>query len=161
MSDNNTTDILKRTNFVNNVVRLVNSILNDDGTAFIMIDGDWGVGKSFVLDKISSELEEENNYFIVKYNCWTNSYYTDPLLAIISTMIYSLEKETIWSSETKNKLYDTFIKLFSSLSLQFISNAGVGLSLSYDSNNLLDRNELIFRNIAKLKNALQQQKTKK
>lgn len=87
MSDNNTTDILKRTNFVNNVVRLVNSILNDDGTAFIMIDGDWGVGKSFVLDKISSELEEENNYFIVKYNCWTNSYYTDPLLAIISTMI--------------------------------------------------------------------------
>lgn len=45
-------DILNRGGFINHVVKIVNKIAADKGNMTFAINGDWGCGKTFVLDKI-------------------------------------------------------------------------------------------------------------
>ena len=101
-ADTNELDILGRDYFVDNCETLINIIFKTTKSAFIMIDGEWGVGKTFVMNMIDSRLK--NEYKIIKYNCWENSYYNDPLEAILSIMIDYIEKDKLWTNEDKEKI---------------------------------------------------------
>ena len=75
-------DILNRDEFVDELVRILESISDNKSATSFAIDGDWGCGKSFVLDmleeKLSSiQLEESSNdkYFVLRYNSWKFDYY--------------------------------------------------------------------------------------
>ena len=58
------------------------------GGKFCMsLDGPWGSGKSFVLDHVQSVLKQNANNKVVKYDAWENSYYSDPLIAILSCLL--------------------------------------------------------------------------
>lgn len=58
------------------------------GGKFCMsLDGPWGSGKSFVLDHVQSVLKQNANNIVMKYDAWENSYYSDPLIAILSCLL--------------------------------------------------------------------------
>lgn len=97
----NEIDILGRDEFVDNCRLLINTIFDTTKSAFIMIDGEWGVGKTFVMNMLDKELK--NKYTILKYNCWENSYYNDPLEAILSVMIDYIDDSSLWSNANKEK----------------------------------------------------------
>lgn len=57
------------------------------------LDGQWGSGKSFVLEMIEETLSQHDEYVIIKYDAWENSFYEDPLIAILSCIIDSMQKK--------------------------------------------------------------------
>ena len=76
-------------------------MLNPDPQYAIMINGEWGSGKSFVLDMFEEKLEEiqseetcTDKYFIIRYNSWKYDYYDEPLIAIVSAIISEIEEKT-------------------------------------------------------------------
>lgn len=94
-------DILNREAFVNQLLQLVESISENKASVSFAIDGVWGCGKSFVLDmfeeqleKIQSEKTATDKYLIVRYNCWKYDYYEEPVIAIVSTIIDTIDEKT-------------------------------------------------------------------
>ncbi len=104
--DNGIVDYLGRKELINNLIKIIDN--SYDKLSFALC-GKWGIGKTFVLDKLEEELIKKNNterpYLILKYNCWEYDYYDEPLLAIVSSMgeslndkIYNLLDEAVRAS---------------------------------------------------------------
>lgn len=108
-------DVLDRQPFVDQMLSITNTLSDNKKNACFAVDGDWGVGKSFVLDmfeKQASQIKKEGNakqkYAIFRYNCWEYDYYEEPLIAMISSMLNDVEKKTItWSKRTKTAIKAT------------------------------------------------------
>lgn len=97
----NKLDILNRYEFVCSLINLVENISVEKSSVTFALDGKWGSGKSFVLDmfeeelsRIQSEETATDKYFIIRYNCWKNDYYQEPLIAIVSSIVSSIEEKT-------------------------------------------------------------------
>ena len=105
-------DILRREEFVEQLMQVTESIANRRNSVSFAIDGKWGCGKSFVLDifeeRLSVVQSEETNtdkYFIVRYNCWKYDYYDEPLVAIVASMLETIEQKTkLLKEEDRTKL---------------------------------------------------------
>lgn len=103
-------DLLNREEFVENVIKIVNQLSDIKRGCCFAIEGGWGVGKTFVIEKIEDRLKvflsEETNsdrYFVFHYNCWQHDYYEEPAVAIISAMLASIkEDETLLSKDIDN-----------------------------------------------------------
>ena len=94
-------DILNRESFVAQLLQLTESISERKTSVSFAIDGAWGCGKSFVLDMFEEQLEQiqseetlTGKYLIVRYNCWKYDYYEEPLIAIVSTIIDTINEKT-------------------------------------------------------------------
>ena len=85
-------DKIGREEIVEKVCLLVDS-LSKDSHMCIAINGAWGSGKSFVLNMIEERLSKKTEYIIIKYDSWENSFYSDPLIAILSCIIDGIEEK--------------------------------------------------------------------
>lgn len=84
-------DKIGREDIVNKVCGLVDSLKEDDHFC-LAINGSWGSGKSCVLQMIQEELSSNDNYFVIKYDAWKNSFYSDPLISILSCIVEGINK---------------------------------------------------------------------
>lgn len=69
----------------------------------VSLNGAWGSGKTFILEKFESKLRGDNNkdkYLVVKYDAWKNNFYSDPLIAILFCIFDELEGQ-VRHGETK------------------------------------------------------------
>ena len=89
---------------------IINQKDNQNGYSFA-IDGEWGSGKTWILQELEKQLLEENynKYLIFHYNAWENDFYDEPLVAILSVMIECLKKQ-----KTKVKEKDSVKKVVTS-----------------------------------------------
>ena len=94
-------DKIGRQEFVDKICGLVDSLKKDHHTC-IAINGDWGSGKSFVLGMIEERLSQKAENIVIKYDAWENSFYSDPLIAILSCIIDGIEDESHLSFGKKN-----------------------------------------------------------
>lgn len=107
----NKMDILNRDEFVERLIRLVENISDNNASTCFAINGTWGVGKSFVLDMFEEKLSPvqsistcNDKYFMIRYNCWKYDYYEEPLIAIVATMITTIEEKTkLFPDDEKKK----------------------------------------------------------
>lgn len=103
-------DLLNRDSFVENVIKVVNQLSDIKKGCCFVIEGGWGIGKTFVIEGIEEKLkviqsEETNNdrYFVFHYNCWQHDYYEEPAVAVISAMLTSIkEDEVLLNKEADN-----------------------------------------------------------
>jgi len=101
-------DLLNREGFIENVLKLVRQLSDNKRGCCFAIEGNWGVGKTFVIEKVEEKLKEEvseatfrDRYFVFHYNCWQHDYYDEPAVAIISAMLSSIrEDNSIIDSQT-------------------------------------------------------------
>ena len=101
-----TEDILSRQTYLNLLKSITtNQKDNLKGYSFA-IDGEWGSGKTWVLQELEKQLseEKENKYLIFHYNAWENDFYGEPLVAILSVMIEKLNEVT-----SQKSLYEATI----------------------------------------------------
>ena len=83
-------DKIGREEIVNRICLLVDNLQKDQHFC-LALDGDWGSGKSFVLDMVDEKLKQHREYVIIKYDAWANSFYSDPLIAVLSCLIDGIE----------------------------------------------------------------------
>ena len=83
-------DKIGRKEIVDRIGLLVDNLQKDQHFC-LALDGDWGSGKSFVLDMVEETLQTHKEYVIIKYDAWANSFYSDPLIAILSCLIDGIE----------------------------------------------------------------------
>ena len=97
-------DKIGREEIVNKICGLVDSLQKDQNFC-LSINGAWGSGKSFVLQMIEEKLSKTKEYVIVKYDAWNNSFYSDPLIAILSCIIDGVDEklDIVEQYETKLK----------------------------------------------------------
>ena len=93
-------DILNRQEYVDNLIEIVECVSQKKSGCCFAIDGQWGVGKTYVLDmfekqisEIQSEETHNDKYFVFNYNCWKYDYYEEPSIAIVSAMLDKIEEE--------------------------------------------------------------------
>lgn len=98
----NKQDLLHREEYVKLLESLINNkVQNQKGFSFA-IDGSWGSGKTFVLQMLGRNLKN-SGHLVFHYNCWSNDYYEEPLIAIISTIIDTLNDIDLPESEGRKK----------------------------------------------------------
>lgn len=93
-------DVLNRDEFVNQLLRLVENISDNQASTCFAINGAWGSGKTFVLDLFQEQLEQiqseethTDKFFVIRYNCWKFDYYQEPLVAIVASMMSAIEQK--------------------------------------------------------------------
>lgn len=103
-------DILDREKFVEDLLRVVENISENKSSTCFALNGEWGCGKSFVLDmfeeklaQIQAETTFTDKYFVIRYNCWKYDYYEEPLIAIVSELIAVIEEKIMLFPEGENK----------------------------------------------------------
>jgi len=102
-------DILNRQEYIDKLIKIIDcSSPKKAGTCFA-IDGQWGVGKTYILEMLEEQLEviqleetNDNKYFVFNYNCWEYDYYEEPSIAIIAAMIDKLDKKEAFFIENVN-----------------------------------------------------------
>lgn len=139
-------DILNRDKFIEQLLKLVESISANKVSSCFAINGVWGCGKTFVLDIFQEKLEQiqsektyKEKYFVIRYNCWEFDYYEEPLVAIISTMMSIIEEKTkLFPDDEKKQEILGILKAAGVTLLSIGSNAlrekiGVDIQKAYDT----------------------------
>lgn len=93
-------DLLDRQPFVDQLIRVTELLSENKKNACYAINGDWGTGKSYVIDMFEQQIGEYgseettlNKYLVFHYNCWQYDYYDEPLVAIVASMIDGLDSQ--------------------------------------------------------------------
>lgn len=61
----------------------------------LALDGEWGSGKTFVMEMLRENLKEHSEYIVIDYDAWKNNFYSDPLIAILYCLLDSIPKENL------------------------------------------------------------------
>ncbi len=77
-------DCLHRERDIKMIKNILANGLRDDESISFAIDGKWGIGKSFLLELLRQEVQ--NDYLFVCYNAWDNDYYEEPVIGILDSI---------------------------------------------------------------------------
>ena len=114
-------DILNRKEFIDRIVGLIETTANYRGHRSFAIDGEWGAGKTWVLEEIENKLTTMEivegccPFLVIHYNCWEYDYYQEPLFAIASALLNFVENTKILKSRTKGALKKGLKQIFEKL----------------------------------------------
>ena len=94
VGDKNERDFLNRQDFIMQVRTVIDLLAASKKNSCFAISGSWGIGKSYVLDKLEQQLQIEQSedpasdkYFVFHFNCWEYDFYAEPLVAIVASMM--------------------------------------------------------------------------
>ena len=100
-------DFLNRQDFIQQVKTVIALLSANKKNLCFAISGTWGIGKSYVLEKLEKQLLFEQNeataldkYFVFHFNCWEYDYYEEPLIAIVSSMLDDINTKEHLFTET-------------------------------------------------------------
>ena len=123
-------DILNRDEIIEDLFNIVQSASINKAYCSFAIEGIWGVGKTFVLQKLEEKLEEQlkeetadNRYFVFHYNCWEYDYYEEPAIAIVSALKDKVDKESCEKIEAVVKAsWEVAKKFVVGMAKEFVKN---------------------------------------
>lgn len=79
-------DKIGRKDFIEKIASCVDHLVEDENIC-IAIDGEWGSGKTFVMEKLYEKFNSNDSYLVVRYDAWECSFYDEPLFAIFSSIL--------------------------------------------------------------------------
>lgn len=85
-------DLMDRSSEIDRVCAIVGNLSENEHTC-IAIEGNWGCGKTYVMNILQGEFEKDSNNIVIKYDAWENSYYDDPLITILYCILDKLKAE--------------------------------------------------------------------
>ena len=163
-------DVLDRGNFIQNIEKLINTISDSKQGCCFGLDGAWGSGKSFVLEKLEDRIKDikleetgDSRYFVFHYDCWKYDYYEEPAIAIISAMLDATNQEmSLFDESTNSKIrlgWNTVKKTLSEIAKELCKNK-IGIDLVTVAEEVLkehdEENENSFDTLYGFKRALEE-----
>ncbi len=98
----------------------------------LALDGEWGSGKTFVMEMLRENLKEHSEYIVIDYDAWKNNFYSDPLIAILYCLLDGIKEYISILPEMKEKLKNGILKSLKSFgkdTLSAMKNAGGKIAL--------------------------------
>lgn len=96
----NVIDILDRDEIIDKLMNFINHLSYNSKNCCFAIDGRWGSGKTYIIQRLEDRLREEqsektndDHYYVFHYNCWEYDFYDEPAIAIISAMLDNMEND--------------------------------------------------------------------
>ena len=93
-------DILNRQDFIDKIISTVEYHSKKNLEASFSIQGEWGCGKSWILDRVFENLYDIQDeqiaggrYCVFRYNAWKYDYYDEPLVSLLISLKEQLESE--------------------------------------------------------------------
>ena len=144
-------DVLNRDEFIQNLLDICNLLSDKKEGCCFAIDGAWGSGKSFVLEKFAKQLsviqseETANDKFLVfHYDCWKYDYYEEPLIAIVAAMLDTIKEEQRLLPESVGdavKLsFNTAITVLEAMAKEYYKNK-IGIDLVEVAHTVLEEHD--------------------
>ena len=96
-------DLLERENVIDNISEIIDDRLYSKLPLSLAVVGEWGVGKSYILQKIEDKYS--SRCIIFHYDCWKNDYYDEPLIGILSAISEQLNKIESENPDEQQKHY--------------------------------------------------------
>lgn len=110
-------DLLDRQGFVDQLINVAETLSMNKKSASYAINGDWGVGKTFVLELFEKQIgayQQEgttlNKYIVFHYNCWKYDYYEEPIVALVASLLDQIDEQTNLLPEDKKNAFKATIK---------------------------------------------------
>lgn len=121
-------DVLDREAFVKQIVDLAMVLSEKRKNCYFAIEGEWGSGKSFVLENIQECLQPEQSeetgadrFFVVRYDCWKYDYYEEPIVAIISVLRDQIDQYiNLLTDDAKRVLLETVKNTITKIAVEAI-----------------------------------------
>ena len=133
---NKNIDILDREGTIEDLFNIIQCASKNKAYCSFAIEGRWGVGKTFVLERLEKKLEIEmnedtfdNRYFVFHYNCWKYDYYEEPAIAIVSSLKDKVDEESF--EELQGVVKDSWEvakKAINGMAKEFVKNK-IGIDL--------------------------------
>jgi predicted KAP-like P-loop ATPase len=99
-------DLETKTDLVNHkgVATAIVGLIRDNRLSplTIGVHGDWGSGKSTVLEMVRATLEEDANIAVLSFNGWLFQGFEDAKIALMEAIIGELERDKRWGEKVKS-----------------------------------------------------------
>lgn len=96
-------DKIGREDIVNKICSLVDN-LKPDANFCLALNGEWGSGKTFVMQMLEQKFCEHPEYIVIKYDAWKNNFYSDPLIAILYCLLDGIKEYVYLLPEIQEKM---------------------------------------------------------
>ncbi len=100
-------DLLNRQEIIDQISQLLNIVSDSKSSCTFALNGIWGSGKTFVLNRLMKQLldyQDGEKFLVCHYNCWQYDYYEEPLIAIVAAMLDSIDQENhVFSKNLRDK----------------------------------------------------------
>ena len=83
-------DKIGRKDIIDKIVYLIDNLPKEQNFC-LALNGTWGSGKSVVIELLKEKLLAYPEYIVVHYDAWKNSFYSDPLIAMLYCILDTLE----------------------------------------------------------------------
>lgn len=142
-------DVLDRGDFIKKLKNLVSIISENNQGCCFGLNGRWGSGKSFILEKFENEIKQiqsedtnDNKYFVFHYDCWKYDYYDEPAIAIIAAMLDEVDNElNIFTTNqkvlAKKATWETAKEVLKTVASELCRNK-IGIDLVEIATNVVD-----------------------
>ena len=124
-------DKIGRQPLVDKIKYLIDTLPQDEHFC-LALDGEWGSGKTFVMEMLRENLKEHSEYIVIDYDAWKNNFYSDPLIAILYCLLDGIKEYISILPEVKEKLKNGILKSLKSFgkdTLSAMKNAGGKIAL--------------------------------
>lgn len=99
------------------LVDLTEALSANSENACYAINGEWGVGKTYVLDAFEKRIRSYgkegttlSKYLVFHYNCWQYDYYEEPLIAIVAAILDQIDEQVHLLPADKKELFVATLK---------------------------------------------------
>ena len=143
-------DKLNRKFLAENLKRI---LLNTDYNVF-SINAPWGGGKSYFIENLAELIGDEA--ICISYNAWESDFYNNPLIPLVTEIMYKLEQVISKKDEIYSDLID-IKKIVKSIFVKTSFSIGInGFGITYDPNKPTIKSDYItLKNLKeKLRNGL-------
>lgn len=103
-------DVLKRGDYVEMVRQVIENKIDNKAGYSLAVDGQWGSGKTYVLQMLEKQLE--TRALVFHYNAWERDYYDEPLMALVSVFLEQMKENRILPEKDEQKEFtDNLIEI--------------------------------------------------
>jgi len=113
-------DILNRQDFIEKIISTVEYHSKNNLNTSFSVQGEWGCGKSWILDRVFERLYDIQDekiaggrYCVFRYNAWKYDYYYEPLVSLLISLKeqFNSENSIIFKSQQMRENYEAAKKM--------------------------------------------------